>query len=536
MRDATDVLVVGGGPVGLMLAGELQRRGVDHLLIEQKPAPSYFVKALGVSPRMLEIWDLVGIAREAIDAGMFLRGSATPVNGDVVEQVEIPEGRFPYGPLVLAQFETERILRARLLGLGGAIHAGLTLTSFDARSAALLARVRGADGERAIECRYLVGCDGAHSAVRHGLGLAYEGEAYPMTFMLGDVAVDWSLPRGYAYRGAHVVDGEMRNAGAMIPIPGDRRRYRVSLAAPDQSEGADLDRPPSLELLTGAAAPLLPKGARLSNLRWSSFYRISHRIVPRYGAERIFIAGDAAHIHPPIGGQGMNTGLQDAFNLGWKLALAAAGRGAADLLDGYGAERQPVGAEVVSRTSGRMAKTIEGKDKDSADELMADSQLLVNYRGSRWVGGGATRADRLDGPRPGDRAPDVQELSRHFVARPIRLFELMCVVGHTLLFYADESAAAQDFEGLAAFADDLSAGYPGAVAPYAVVSPGARPLDLERVPLIVDAQGGFRSAYGAHGGSVYLIRPDGYIGYRAATAAREPLLAHVRRVLGPPVR
>src|SRR5262245_61340133 len=152
MRDATDVLVVGGGPVGLMLAGELQRRGVDHLLIEQEPAPSYFVKALGVSPRTLEIWDQVGIAREAIDAGMFLRGSATLVNGDVVERVEIPEGRFPYGPLALAQFETERILRARLLGLGGAVHAGLTLTSFDAGSAALVARVRGADGEeRAIE-------------------------------------------------------------------------------------------------------------------------------------------------------------------------------------------------------------------------------------------------------------------------------------------------------------------------------------------------------------------------------------------------
>jgi pentachlorophenol monooxygenase len=109
-------------------------------------------------------------------------------------------------------------------------------------------------------------------------------------------------------------------------------------------------------------------------------------------------------------------------------------------------------------------------------------------------------------------------------------------VGHTLLFYADESAGERDFEALAAIADGLSTDYPGSVAPYAVVSPGARPLDLERVPLIVDARGGFRSAYGARGGSVYLIRPDGYLGYRAATAAREPLVSHVRRVLGAPVR
>ena len=141
--------------------------------------------------------------------------------------------------------------------------------------------------------------------------------------------------------------------------------------------------------------------------------------------------------------------------------------------------------------------------------MMADSQLLVNYRGSRWVGEDATPVDGLGSPRPGDRAPEVQGLGRHFVARPIRLFELMRGVGHTLLFYADESAGERDFEALAAIADELSTGYPGAVAPYAVVSPGARPLDLERVPLIVDARGGFRSAYGAR--RLRVLDPTGWL-------------------------
>src|SRR5262245_24471627 len=213
-----------------MLAVELTRRGIDHIVIEQKPAPAYFVKALGVSPRTLEIWDQVGIAREAIDAGLFLRGVGMLVNGAITERIDVPDGRFPYGPFVLAQFETERILREHLRCIGGHVDAGVALLSFEATDSRVLARVRDAGGiEGSVECRYLVGCDGAHSVVRHGLGLDYQGDAYPMTFMLGDVEVDWPLPRGYAYRGTHIVDGQIRNAMAAIPIPGDPRRYRLSL-------------------------------------------------------------------------------------------------------------------------------------------------------------------------------------------------------------------------------------------------------------------------------------------------------------------
>jgi len=151
MKQETDVLVVGGGPVGLMLAAELQRRCVDHLLVEERPAPSYFVKALGVSPRTLEIWDQVGIARAAMDAGMFLRGAAILVNGEVTSRVETPEDRFPFGPLVLAQFETERILRDHLARMGGAVHGGLALASFEATASGIVARVR--DAARASSAR-----------------------------------------------------------------------------------------------------------------------------------------------------------------------------------------------------------------------------------------------------------------------------------------------------------------------------------------------------------------------------------------------
>lgn len=534
MRSETDVLVVGAGPVGLQLAADLARRRIDHLVIDQRPAPQYFVKALGVSPRTLEIWEQLGIGREALDAGLFLRGAGTLANGEVTDRTEMPEHRLPYGPFVLAQFETERILRERLLATGGQVHSGRTLVSFEAKPDLVVARVKDAAGaETDVTCRYLVGCDGAHSAVRHGLGLAYEGDAYPMTFMLGDVAVDWALPRGWAYRGVHVIDGQMRNAMATIPIPGDPRRYRISMAAPESfaAEGADLTTPPTLELLAESIAPMLPPGAVVSDLRWSSFYRVSHRIVPSYGAGRVFIAGDAAHIHPPIGGQGMNTGLQDSWNLGWKLDLATQRRAASNLLDSYSAERQPVGLAVVTRTSARMSKTIEGTDKDSVDEILIDSQLLVNYRGTRWVEEDISGKGFDGGPQPGDRAPDAAGLRRTYVDRPFRLFELLTGPGHVLLLYMDGSARPKDYEEQAATIDALRKDFGGVITAYTILSPESKPTDQERTPLLTDNEGHFARTYGTKGPALYLIRPDGYVGYRATPPNREKLNEYLKKIL-----
>jgi 2-polyprenyl-6-methoxyphenol hydroxylase-like FAD-dependent oxidoreductase len=534
VKATTDVMIVGGGPVGLMLAAELQRRRVDHVLIEQQPEPAYFVKALGISPRMLEIWAQVGIAQAAIDAGLFLRGIGTLVNGEVVEQTDVPAGRFPYGPLALPQFETERILREHLRRIGGDVHAGVSLRAFQAMDTGIVASVRDASGgDRTVECKYLVGCDGAHSAVRHGLGLEYEGDAYPMTFMLGDVEVAWRLPRGYAYRGTHLVGGEMRNAMAAIPIPGNPRRYRLSLAAPEAGEGQDPSKPPTLAALAEAIAPMVPAATVIAELRWGSFYRISHRIVPRYGDGRVFIAGDAAHIHPPIGGQGMNTGCQDSWNLGWKLGLVLDGRAAPGLLDSYSAERQPVGLEVVARTTRRMGDTIQGRDQESADEMLADSQLLVHYRESALVSEDISGGALAGGPRPGERAPDAGGLRRALVARPVGIHDLLRGTGHTLLFYVGKEAGPRHYEALASLADGLRARHGDAISIYAIVAPEARAVDHERFPLLVDTESAFRATYATSGPCLYLVRPDGYIGYRAAPGDPQGLQRHLSRIFAP---
>lgn len=527
MADTTDVLIVGAGPVGLMLAVELQRRGVDTCLIDRQTAPAYFVKALGITPRTLEIWDQIGMLHAALDAGIFFTGSSTLVNGEVVEDEAYPTGLFPYGFQALAQYDAERVLRTHLHGLGGRIRWGETLIGFRDDGAGVSAQIRAADGsERELRCRWLAGCDGAHSAVRHGLGLEYEGAALAMTFMLGDVAVDWALPRGRAYRMLELTDGMMTNQLVAIPIPGDVRRYRLSMAAPPDwwSDGADLATPPSLALLTESARSMLPPGTTISDLRWSSFYRISHRIVPRYSVDRVFLAGDAAHIHPPIGGQGMNTGLQDAFNLGWKLALAAAGRAAPDLLDSYDAERRPVGLDVVTRTTRRMEQAVEGTDRgEGVDQLRADSQLDIHYRDSAWVGDDGTAAG---GPRGGDRTPDVSGLERPWITAPVRLLELLRHPGLTLLRYA----ATPDDTRLAALAGALPA---DVVRVAAITAPGVPAPAVEGIAHLVDAGGAFRETYNPADGALFLIRPDGHLAWRGDKGSLEALRRHAARILAP---
>jgi 2-polyprenyl-6-methoxyphenol hydroxylase-like FAD-dependent oxidoreductase len=332
MRDSVDVLVVGAGPVGLLLACELQRLGVDHLLVEKAPERAYFCKAMGVTPRTLEIFEALGVVDHAIDAGVWLNGMTAFDNGVETHSQDPPFEGLSYGFLALPQYETERILEAGLYRHGGSVQRGMTLVGFTDAPEGVEARVTDTTGTvHPVRCRWLVGCDGARSAVRKALGLDFSGGKYAMTFMLGDVELDWNLPRGRFYRFQHTVDGEMRNGMVAVPIRGSSGRYRLSFGAPeamsDIHEGLDPEAgvQPTLAQLVQVVTPMLPPGVQLSHLRWSSVYRISYRIVPRYSVGRVFLAGNAAHIHPPIGGLGMNTGLQDAHNLSWKLGLVAQG-------------------------------------------------------------------------------------------------------------------------------------------------------------------------------------------------------------------
>jgi pentachlorophenol monooxygenase len=255
---------------------------------------------------------------------------------------------------------------------------------------------------------------------------------------------------------------------------------------------------PELHHIQAVLDRLSPEPTVARNLRWSSVFGISHRIVDAYSRGRVFVAGDAAHIHPPTGAQGMNTGIQDAHNLAWKLALAVSGVAAPGLLDSYDAERRPVGEEVVGRTV-RSAR--EGFGADSADPsfvMRREGQLLIDYSGSSIVSGAA-----------GARAPDARGLTRDAVSAPIRLFTLFSAREHTLLLYMGDTADVDGFEAVAAAATEAAHGL---VDTYLVAARTAE-VSATVLPLIRDTDGDFARQYGATGSSVFLVRPDGHLAY-----------------------
>jgi 2-polyprenyl-6-methoxyphenol hydroxylase-like FAD-dependent oxidoreductase/quinol monooxygenase YgiN len=541
---AADVLVVGAGPTGLTAAIELARRGIACRVIDKRAEPSAqaAAKAIGIQCRTMEIWEDIGIAREAMDVGIWLSGQAVFVNGRKTHQIDWNFPGLPYGHLGLPQHETERLLASCLSGHGVSIERGVELSGLVQDAAGVTAHVRRGEADiEPIRASYVIGCDGAQSAVRELLGLTFEGGmgVFPQLFMLGDVDMEWSMPEGHLLRFVRLVAGELRGMLVCVPLRG-HRRYRVATLAPRRLQeeiGGPVPpgfsreyAPPALADIQAAIDELAPAGTKASNLRWSSIFRIKHGIVDRYRVGRVFVAGDAAHLHPPAGGQGMNTGIQDAWNLGWKLALAVRGEAAPGLLDSYEAERRPAGKEIVDRAV-RIAFTDEIDMDDERRQFLTDMQMTLTYADSPLVG----EAMSLPGapgaaPAPGERAPDAHGLRRPGVGHPLRVFDLTRGTSHTLLLYADASVAAGDVLRLQAEAGSLRELCAGQLSAYVLLSPGVpMPAGLE-LPVLRDADDQFRAAYGVTGASAYLIRPDGHVGFRSSPIAATALRTHLEGV------
>ena len=377
------VLIAGAGPTGLTLAIDLARRGVPFRLIEVATKPFAGSRGKGLQPRTLEVFEDLGVIDAVLSAGALyprLRihfgpfswragslGSSKPATVDV-----------PYPNLwMVPQSRTEEILRERLKTLGGSVEFGVALESFTQEDNQEDNGVRAtlSSGEK-VHAEYLVGCDGARSVVRKTLGLTLVGESLPgKATLVADVGVEgldrgdwqiWPLARG----------GPL----GLCPLPGTELfQLTASAAAETRIERA-------VEETTGH---------KVSQIAWSSTYRPQVRMVDRYRVGRVLLAGDAAHVHPPSGGQGLNTGVQDSYNLGWKLACVMRG-GAGSLLDTYESERLPIAAEVLG-LSKRLLQTRSFKRGDLTN------QLGLHYRSSPLSTGSA-----LGGLHPGDRMPDAR--------------------------------------------------------------------------------------------------------------------------------
>jgi 2-polyprenyl-6-methoxyphenol hydroxylase-like FAD-dependent oxidoreductase len=529
-----DVLVVGAGPVGLTMAGELARHGVRCRVIDRLLQPLPFCRAIGVTSRTLEVWEDMGVAREMIDAGLWLEGSRSVIKDrpPLDAREEFPD--LPYGRLGLPQYETERILTRHLGGFGVGVERGVMLTALVQNEDGVTTQLGRTCGEvEDATFHYVVGCDGAHSAVRRALGIAFEGDAYPMQFMLGDVHITWDLPRGMMFRALRPVEGGAPDMFIAIPLP-EPGRYRVTILAPGEPAAAggtehgiqSETRGPTLAEIQAVADRLVPGRPVVSTLRWSSAFRISMRLAQRYQQGRVFIAGDAAHIHPPTGGQGMNTGIQDAYNLAWKLALVTQSAAPKTLLDSYEAERRPVGIEVVART--REATENYGREPGGKPDRLADSQIRVSYRGTGWVSDDAKDLDTAV-PGAGDRAPDACGLTRLGIGFPLRLFDVLRGTEHVLVAHVAGADARQSVADLAAWAGETRSQL-GPHLRVVAVTRAEGISDQPGIAVLHDPKGAFADAYGLQATS-FLVRPDGYIGWRGLSWRNTGLLCHLGRSL-----
>ncbi|MFG1912763.1 FAD-dependent monooxygenase [Kribbella sp. NPDC048928] len=343
MRPMVDVLVVGAGPTGLTLATELSRWGLSVRIVDRAPGPQPGSRGFGIKPRTLEIFDSFGVADEFVAASGTNGRTRVHLGGALLADFTVkPDRPTPARPfpnyVSLPQWRTEAILRDGLARRGVTVEFGTTMTEFADDGSSVLATFEDGSQERV---RYLVGCDGGRSSVRKALGIGFEGRTDDVRALLADVDVS-----GLKDHAVHIWGGDEEMLALRPYREGEPWQAIASIGA---------DEEPTLEWLQRAAVERsgVP-GLRVTSPRWLSVWRYSLRIAERYRSGRVFIAGDAAHVHSPFGAFGLNSGVQDAYNLGWKLALVLQGAPEA-LLDTYEEERLPVGRAILEESDRRFA-------------------------------------------------------------------------------------------------------------------------------------------------------------------------------------
>lgn len=335
----TDVLIVGAGPVGLFLANECARRNLRWRLIEEHVTQSEHSKALAIFPRTLEIFDMAGVVSAFLEKANRVTNVSVETHDRVLAHMKFEPAESPYSFVAMVpQDVTEKLLVEELRRRGGSVEYESKFVSAKQNGNGVDATIEQGDKSQKISASILVGCDGAHSAVRHQINLPFEGAEYEGSFLLADVETNTVLPANEL----QLCPNEFGPV-AIFPMSATRRRVVATI---DKAEGDA----PSLDLVRSILAQRAPRGLEARSLNWSTYFRIHHRQVAQLREGRIFIAGDAAHIHSPFGGQGMNTGLHDAWNLIWKLDLFLKGAGNERLLDSYSSERLPVIKNVIETT------------------------------------------------------------------------------------------------------------------------------------------------------------------------------------------
>ena len=342
----TPILIVGAGPSGLMLSAQLHRYGAAHVIIDQKERITDLSKALAVQARTLEQYQQLGIAEEVLSQGFIARSVNLVVNGSIRATIPLGEigaglSRYPF-LFILEQSKNEELLNEHIETLGGSIRWGTELVDVRTVGEGYTGTLKRSDGSiEAFACRYLIGCDGASSKVRHFLEMPFRGGTNEQSFFVADINLEMEIDKQGLLL---AING--REFLAFFPMSGPGQFRAVGVLPPGISDPDDFSFDELKEHIERNCG--LP--VKLTGQSWYSGYRVHHRIVDHFGSGNAFLVGDAAHIHSPAGGQGMNTGLGDAVNLGWKLAAVVNGWTKPNILESYDEERRPFGVQLVHTT------------------------------------------------------------------------------------------------------------------------------------------------------------------------------------------
>ena len=496
------VLVVGAGPTGLVLAADLLARGIRTRIIDKGDGVVLQARAIGIHARTLEVLDMMGLAERFVERGQVVRQLRWYSKGKHLVSLEFARCGSRFGFLLdLPQDETERLLRARITELGGVVENRTELTSLTAGPDAVTTSIRGPAGHaQVITAGYVVGCDGAHSRVRSQLGLSFHGHPYPQDWLLADVLLDWDL-REDASHAFFRPDGL---PAILFPMRGHRWRLTLPFA------GRRIAQSPTLEEIQQLTDQRMPRPVTVSDPTWLADFRCHRRSASAYRRDRVLLAGDAVHIHTPAGGQGMNTGIMDAHNLGWKLALVASGRAPDALLDSYGAERLPVAQDVLNLTHalvhyGTLSHPVKRRVRDVVVPALSRSAVIQRRATRRlthvyvaYPPGPLVRPDGGRGrPRPGQRMPDCPIRAD---GRPATLHSVLRGGRHVLLVPAAHAASVLSDPALRRYRTDLD-----------VVTQAPGPHE-----------------------DVILIRPDGHVAARGRPGRMEAVMGYLRDLLGEP--